>query len=233
MKIYFYNPNTFEYTYSGEAQYDPVNPDYPLVPPCATLVEPLPNEEGYVNIWCKTHWEYTEDHRGETWYNANLKKLVVINFIGQLPDYYYTPDSPIANPPEGSYWEWDNKNQKWIPNVSLYKIEVYNSFNKIWEYKNNIPYTFDGHRYLSKWRDLYNSIYSTLKDGIKDQYRLQDYDGGLFYVNQTQMREIYIKMAEVVDEMYMDKQDLELFFKENNDYQQLSLKLQEYLSKKY
>ena len=58
-------------------------------------------------------------------------------------------------------------------------------------------------------------------------------DGNLFYVNQTQMREIYVKMAEVVDEMYMDKQDLELFFKENNDYQQLSLKLQEYLNKKY
>jgi site-specific DNA-cytosine methylase len=84
-------------------------------------------------------------------------------------------------------------------------------------------------------RDLYNSVYSTLKDGIKEQYRLQDYDGYLFYVNEAQMREIYVKMADVVDEMYTDKQDLEVYFKDNthNDYEDLSQKLQAYLRKTY
>ena len=233
MKIYYYDPITFEYTHLGESQPNPVNPDYPLIPPCATIVEPQTYKEGYTNIWVQTHWEYTEDHRGELWYNVRNKRLEVINFIGQLPNYYYTPDSPIANPPEGSYWVWDETKETWVPNVALYKIEILNSFTKFWTVKENTPYTFNGHRYVSKWRDLYNSIYSTFKDGIKDQYRLQDYDGNLFYVNQTQMREIYVKMAEVVDEMYMDKQDLEVFFKENNDYAQLSQKLQEYLNKKY
>lgn len=235
MKIYYYDYITFEYTHDGETQPNPIDPDYPLMPPCATPIEPLLPQEGFTVVWNKNNWIYAEDHRGEIWYNAQLKKLVTIDFIGELPNYYFTPDSPIANPPEGSYWEFDIETQTWVANVTLYKIEVYNMFSTIWEYKNNVPYTFNGHRYVAKWRDLYNSIYSTLKDGIKEQYRLQDYDGYLFYVNEAQMKEIYVKMANVVDEMYTDKQDLEVYFKDDthNDYEDLSQRLQAYLRKTY
>lgn len=236
MKIYFYDSITFEYIGTGESDPNPVNPDYPLIPPCATTIEPPLEQIGYAIVWMNNnHWGFKEDHRGEIWFDARTKNFVTIDFIGELPNYYFTPDSPIANPPEGSYWEFDEQTQTWVANVALYKIEVYNSFATIWEYKNNVPYIFDGHRYVAKWRDLYNSVYSTLKDGIKEQYRLQDYDGNLFYVNQAQMREIYVKMADVVDEMYTDKQDLEVYFKDNthNDYQDLSQRLQAYLRKTY
>lgn len=235
MIIYYYDSTTFEYLYSGETQPNPVNPDHPLIPPCATVIEPLNKEDGYAVIWKKTHWEYEEDHRGEVWFNARLKKLVTIDFLGQLPNYYFTPDSPIANPPEGTYWQFNEITQQWEPNIALYKIEIFNTFPMYWELKNNTPYIYDGHRYVTKWRDLYNSIYSTLKDEIKEQYRLQDYDGNLFYVNLNQMKDIYTKMADVIDEMYMDKQDLEIYFRDNthNDYEDLSQKVQAYVNKIY
>ena len=231
--IYLYDPVTKEFMAKGKSDKNPLDPETPIIPACATTIEPSDKKDGFATVWVGNKWEYKEDHRGEIWYNAVTKTMVEIKEIGPIPENYYTPDSPIANPPDGNYWVFNKQKNEWEPVVPLYKQEVMNSFSVYWEIKNTTPYTYDGHRYITSWRDLYNSIYSTMKEGIKTEYRLQDYDGNLFYVDLKYMKDIYTKMANIIDEMYIDKQNLQLFFAECNDYKKLDKKLQEYLNKVY
>lgn len=233
MIIYNYDPITLEYMCEGESCVNPINPDEPIIPACATTIKPLKSKKGYTIVWVGNNWDYREDHRNELWYNAKTKELETITFIGVLPDYYYTPDSPIANPPEGDYWQYDSKTQTWVGNAVLYKQYVLNNFNMYWNQKQNTPFEFKGHKYLPSWRDLYTSIYSTLNYGIKNEYRLQDYDGNFVIVNGKTMKPIYTKMAEIVDQMYIDKQDLEEYFKSENKFEDLQEMFNKWLQKTY
>ena len=106
-------------------------------------------------------------------------------------------------------------------------------FSTYWDEKQKIPYEFDGYRYTPAWRDLYDSIFNTLNNGIKNEYRLQDYDGKYNIVTLKTMKPIYKKMADIVDEMYMDKQDLEAYFKTENDFNMLQNKFNSWLLKEY
>lgn len=233
MLIYNYDPVTFEYMSCGEANKNPLELGEYIIPACATTVEPPKYAEKFAIVWVGNKWEYKEDHRNELWYNAQNKSIEIIDFIGILPDYYYTPDSPIANPPEGEYWVYDQDTQSWVGNALLYKQYVLNIFSEYWTHKQNIPFEFDGYRYIPSWRDLYDSIFNTLNNGIKSEYRLQDYDGKYNTVTLSTMKPIYTKMADIVDEMYMDKQDLEAYFKSENDFNKLEKKFNAWLQKEY
>lgn len=233
MLIYNYNPITFEYTFSEEAGNNPLNPEEPIIPACATTIKPPESQDGYAIVWIGNKWKYKEDHRGEVWYNAETNTLETIDFIGELPSKYYSPDSPIANKPDGDYWVYNEETQQWDGNAMLYKQYILNNFNIYWTIKQNTPFEFEGHQYIPEWRDLYDSIFNTLDRGIKDEYRLQDYKGFLFTVNKDTMRPIYVKMADVVDKMYTDKQDLQYYFVQENDFKKLEQVFNAWLSKKY
>lgn len=233
MIIYNYNPITFEYIGESEASPNPVNPDNPIIPACATTIEPPKSIEKYAIIWIGNKWEYKEDHRNEVWYNAKTKKTEVIQFIGMLPGYYYTPDSTIANKPEGDYWIYDSNTDTWVGNSLLYKQYILSIFSSYWDEKQNIPYEFEGYRYIPAWRDLYDSIFNTLNNGIKQEYRLQDYDGKYNTVTLKTMKPIYTKMADIVDEMYIDKQNLELYFKTEDNFNKLENAFNNWLLKEY
>ena len=90
-----------------------------------------------------------------------------------------------------------------------------------WELKQNTPFEFNGFRYIASWRDLYTSIWVTLKDGIKDEYRIQDYDGKFNTVTLKTMKPIIVKMSNINDEMYTDKHNLQLYFMQVNDFDKL------------
>lgn len=231
--IYNYDPTTKEFTSAGLSERNPLDPETPIIPSCATTIVPLEIKSGYAIVWVGNKWQYREDHRGESWYNSKTKNIEVIDFIGTLPSNYYTLDSAIVNKPDGDYWDFDSDLQEWVGNSTKYKLYVLNNFNSYWEIKQNTPFTFENHQYLPEWRDLYNSIYSTLKDGIKTEYRLQDYNGEYINVTLTTMKPIYAKMADVVDQMYRDKQDLEAYFKVENDFNKLQAKFQEWIKKSY
>lgn len=233
MIIYNYDPITFEYISSEEAGRNPLNPNEPIVPACATIIEPLDAIEKYAIVWIGNKWEYKEDHRGELWYNSISKDMEVIKFIGTLPNYYYAPDSTIANKPDGDYWVYDSDNNTWIGNSLLYKQYVLSIFPNYWSEKQNIPFKFKGFKYIPAWRDLYDSIFNTLNNGIKQEYRLQDYDGKYNTVTLDTMKPIYTKMADIVDEMYVDKQNLESYFKTENDFSKLQNAFDNWVSKIY
>lgn len=231
--IYNYDPITKEYTTSSTANKNPLNPNEPIIPACATKLKPLNKKEEYAIIWVGNKWEYKEDHRGEAWFNAKTNEIQIVDFIGELPNYFYTPDSPIANKPEGEYWQFDQELNEWIGNPILYKNYILNSFPNYWTEKQNIPFEFEGYKYIPSWRELYTSIWVALKDGIKNNYRLQDYDGNFNTVDVKSMKAIITKMSDVNDEMYLDKQNLELYFKTQNDFNKLQNKFNEWLNKKY
>lgn len=231
--IYLYDPITKEYTTQGKSDKNPLDPDTPIIPACSTTIKPPEKQEGYVVVWVGNKWEYKEDHRNEVWYNANTKELETIDFIGILPNYYYSPDAPIANKPEGDYWIYDSNTQTWVGDALLYKKYVLNNFEYYWNIKLDTPFELDGYKYIASWRELYTSIWVTLRDGIKSEYRLQDYDGKFNTVNAETMKPIIVKMSDINDEMYMDKQNLEVYFAKTNDFNKLENKFNEYIKKEY
>lgn len=233
MKIYYYNPETKEYIIEGESQENILNPDEPIIPAWSTTVKPPNKKDNYTIVWNGNNWDYKKDYRGQTWYNANTKQMEVINFIGDLPNYYYPPDSAIANPPEGEYWEYDSKTDTWVGNALLYKQYIYGNANDYWNLKLSTPYEFEGHSYLPEWRDLYTSIYFALNNGVKDSYRLQDANNNYLEVDKNTMKPIYVKMADIVDEMYEDKHNLENIFLVENDFDRLQESFNEWFNKVY
>ena len=233
MLVYNYDPITMEYISSEEAGRNPINPENPLIPANATTVEPPEVRQGYAITWAGNKWRYKEDHRGENWYNAQTKQIETIEFLGELPNYYYTPDSTIANKPNGDYWQYDSDTQTWVGNAQLYKLYILNSFNGYWIQKQNIPFEFKGYRYLPSWRELYTSIWVSLKDGFKLEYRLQDYDSKFNTVNVESMKEIITKISDINDEMYTDKHNLEAYFKNENNFDNLQNAFNIWLKKEY
>lgn len=233
MLVYNYNPITKEYTSQEEAQKNPLVAGEYLIPANATVVKPLRNKTGFTIVWCGNKWAYKEDHRGEEWYNSLTKNKEIINFIGELSDNYYSLDSVIANPPEGEYWQYDKELDKWVGNSGLYKQYILTSFETYWDLKLNQPFELDGYKYIPAWRELYTSIWITLKDGIREQYRLQDYEGNFNIVDIKSMKKLISKMADVVDNMYIDKHNLERYFKSTDDFNDLNTAFENWLNKIY
>lgn len=233
LTIYNYDPITKEYTNEGLAQENPLVESEYLIPAHSTKIKPIDVKEGYAVVWSGSDWQYKEDHRGETWFNGSTLTLETVDFIGELPNYYYAPDSPIAQKPEGEYWEFDTEKQEWFGNPTLYKMYVLDSFSRYWELKLNTPFTFEGFRYLPAWRELYTSIWVALKDGLKEEYRLQDCDSKYNTVNKETMKPLITKMSDINDQMYVDKQNLEKFFMINNNFEVLQKEFETWLSKTY
>ncbi len=231
--IYLYHPITQEFLYKDISDRNPLDSESPIIPSCATIIAPPEPQDGYAIVWIGNKWEFKEDHRNEVWYNAKTKKLETIDFIGSLDSYYYTPDSLIANKPEGDYWIFDKELNEWIGDSGLYKLYVKDIFQEYWDIKQNTPFEFNGFRYIATWRDLYTSIWVTLKDGIMEQYRLQDFDGKFNIVTLETMKPIIEKIAKVNDEMFVDKHNLETFFAKNDDFKKLESKFKEYIEKEY
>lgn len=233
MKVYNYHPVTKEFLNESEAQLNPVTKEDYIIPANATEIKPLKNKKGFTICFAGNKWEYKEDHRGEIWYYIPENIQKEIDFIGEIPNTYCSLDSKRANPPEGNYWQYDSNLDEWVANVPLYKLFVFDSFPSYWDLKQNMPYEFEGYFYLPSWRDLYTSIYLALKEGVKQDYTLQDAVGNYIKVDFDSMKKIYIKMANIVDEMYNDKHKLEVYFKEENNYDKLNKKLTEWLEKVY
>lgn len=231
--IYLYDPITKEYLEEGKSDKNPLDPETPIIPSCATEVKPPEVQQGYATVWVGNKWEYKEDHRGEVWYNADTKELTTVDFIGILPTYYYSPDSPIANKPDGTYWVFDSDLNEWAVDITLYKEYISIVAQEVWNVKLDTPFEFEGYKYLPSWRELYTSIWVALDSGIKSEYTLQDYDSKYNTVDKTAMKQIMEKLSDVVDEMYTDKHNLEKYFASVNDYKQLQAKYEEWATKEY
>ena len=73
MLIHIYDEKTKEFMKSEEAACDPLETKrtgkfVPLLAANSTFDAPLPEKEGYANVWNDEAWEYVEDHRKETYW---------------------------------------------------------------------------------------------------------------------------------------------------------------------
>ena len=96
-----------------------------------------------------------------------------------------------------------------------------------------MEFEFNDYKFLPQWRELYTSIYVSLTSGLKEDYRIQDAEGKTFVANTQSITEILRKLAEVVDEMYIDKHNLEAYFKIENNYDNLKNAFDTWVDKKY
>ena len=217
--IYVYDPITNEFLYQDKSDRNPLDPETPIIPACSTTVKPkYEPKEGYVIVWAGNKWNQVEDHRGETWYNTTTEQPEVISILGDIPDIYVSTDSARANKPDGDYWEYDSDLDRWVANVTKYKQELVSLISEKWEEKFNQEFNFINYYYLPSWKTLYLEIYTTLKEGIKDTYRLRDNHGQYNTVDVTQMKTILACMSDVVDKLYIEKQDLQDYITKQKDY---------------
>lgn len=217
--IYVYDPITNEFLYQDKSDRNPLDPETPIIPACSTTVKPkYESKEGYAIVWAGNKWNQVEDHRGETWYNTTTEQPEVISILGDIPDIYVSTDSARANKPDGDYWEYDSDLDRWVANVTKYKQELVSLVSEKWEEKFNQEFNFNNYYYLPSWKTLYLEIYTTLKEGIKDTYRLRDNHGQYNTVDVTQMKTILACMSDVVDKLYIEKQDLQDYIIKQKDY---------------
>lgn len=222
INIYLYDPVTKEFLRDSFSDRNPLNPDEPIIPACATTIAPDVAKEGYTNVWAGNKWKQVEDHRGETFYNTVTEQEEVISFLGSIPDIYVSTDSVRANKPDGDYWEYDSNEDQWVANVIKYKQHLVNDLIPIeWNKKFEKEFEIDGFYYLPSWKTLYNEIYTMLRDGIRDTYRLRDTHGQYNLVNKDSMKIIIACMSDTVDQIYVEKQDLYDYLLKQNDYNKI------------
>lgn len=58
-QVYNYRPDTFEFTFAGQLEFDPVRGE-PMIQSFATLKEPLPSKEGFTVNFIDNEWVYLE-----------------------------------------------------------------------------------------------------------------------------------------------------------------------------
>ena len=142
--------------------------------------------------------------------------------MGSIPDIYVSTDSVRANKPDGDYWEYDSNEDQWVANVIKYKQHLVNDLIPIeWNKKFEKEFEIDGFYYLPSWKTLYNEIYTMLRDGIRDTYRLRDTHGQYNLVNKDSMKIIIACMSDTVDQIYIEKQDLYDYLLKQNDYNKI------------
>lgn len=91
-KVYNYDPITFEYLSSQNAELDPAeliinNKKVPLVPAFATLIKPPAQEVNKVRIFQENNWVVLDDYRGMYMVNSDMQPQPVTTY-GALPEGY-------------------------------------------------------------------------------------------------------------------------------------------------
>lgn len=92
MKIYNYDPITFEYLGSQNADLDPQETkdqgkDVYLIPANSTTKKPPAHKEDKARIWQETEWQYVADYRAYYKVNSSLN-VEDITELGELPEGY-------------------------------------------------------------------------------------------------------------------------------------------------
>lgn len=93
MKIYNYDPITFIYTGSQNADLDPEETkrqgkNVYLIPANATTVKPLAQKEDYVRLFKNNTWEYEHDYRANYYMVDSNLNVLDIKDIGNIPEGY-------------------------------------------------------------------------------------------------------------------------------------------------
>lgn len=91
-KIYNYDPKTFEYINSENAELDPAelminHREVPLVPAYATLIKPPAKRELKTRLFIENTWQVVDDFRGMYMVDDSMQPQAVTNF-GALPEGY-------------------------------------------------------------------------------------------------------------------------------------------------
>lgn len=94
----FYFDATGEYLGSSPARPSPRDPGEFLIPANATNVAPPPAEAGKARVHAAGAWSQVDDHRGETWWDAEGRP-VEIDFLGDPATAGLSSTEPPPPPP--------------------------------------------------------------------------------------------------------------------------------------
>jgi hypothetical protein len=146
MKIYHYDPITFEFLGEDVAYPDPLDIGKFLIPAHATTIEPPNTEENKVAIFNGKLWNVVPDYRGTTYYLTTDGRKVIIDTIGSISQLL-TDKAPPDEPYVWNGNSWDIKSpveDKAIVaiNVSVEKMQtdeavpdiIKESLSLMWKY---------------------------------------------------------------------------------------------------
>lgn len=135
MKINNYNKETNEFTTSSTATENPLEKGKYLIPANATAKELLSSKEGFAVCFneVKNEWEYQEDNRNETAYEAATKQESKISYLGALKDGF-----TLIKPKETDTWD----GTKWITDKELLRTKTLTDIQKTYQTEStkNITY---------------------------------------------------------------------------------------------
>ena len=86
MKIYNYNEFTGEYLSVSQADESPLEEGVFLIPAFATELKPPEAKENEAVCFENGDWAVKPDFRGKTYFDTELKYIVIIDFIGAIPE---------------------------------------------------------------------------------------------------------------------------------------------------
>jgi hypothetical protein len=98
MDIWHYSSATAELLGHGTADPDPTTPGQFLRPAWTTPTAPSADEAGKKQVFVNNAWSMVADHRGETWWGADGKP-VVITELGDPPEGLTNVEPPAPPPP--------------------------------------------------------------------------------------------------------------------------------------
>lgn len=111
LKVYNYLVDTREFIGAGDVYIPP----HTGLPANCTLTPPPETPTGQVAVFDEeaSTWSLTEDHRGQTVYDASTGMEISITSLGPLP-----ADS-VTTPPDGAYEKWDGS--QWVKDAAAEK----------------------------------------------------------------------------------------------------------------
>jgi len=105
------------------ADLDPRDENHGYILPARCILADEPAiKAGFKAKWTDSDWEYIEDHRDETVYDKDTRKIVKIDYLGKL-------DKTLTTIPPRPYTVWSEKDNNWIEKENAEELKTADELN--------------------------------------------------------------------------------------------------------
>lgn len=162
MKIYNYDPETFELISEGLADINPLSPNEFILPQFSTSIAPPEIDEHQIPVFINLEWVLIDDYRGEKVYDKQSLEEFTIKTLGKIPDEFTSIEPP------NSYCEWDYVQNAWVENTEkhlAFKVNelIFNIRDRAQQEINILDDSYPDFEKLT-WQDQEREARAYLKD---------------------------------------------------------------------
>lgn len=185
MKIYNYNKETLEYTTTEQCDKNPLELGKFLIPKYATVVKPLPDKDGYTQLFKTDKWQYIIDNRG-TVYNKETSQSLEYYDLGKLPATL-TKLKPVNTFCTWMKTKWVEDGEK-LAEHALVNVQIENRTVETMNVEINAtgtPYMYPTNNTMLTKLNLYVTALTNIKPVEKVKLLVKDFDDNFIEVEHT------------------------------------------------